>query len=128
MNDDMREPLSLMDVETKILDLVDLLERATHSQRQRWEADGEADAEYDIAFAQAFLLAKEGALPGQIKGDSDLTAKQRATTVCADKLRERNATHALLESAREAARNYRAALESLRSINANVRHLTVDGA
>lgn len=124
----MREPLALMDVESKMLELIALLERATHSQRQRWEADGQADAEYDIAFGQAFLLAKEGALPGQSKGDSDMTAKQRATVVCADKLRERNATHALLESAREAARNYRTAIEALRSLNANARALTVEGA
>lgn len=123
----MTEPISLMHVEAKILELIEHLESATHAQRKRWEHDAAADTAYDVAFAQAFLLAKEGELPGQTKGDSDQTAKQRATTVCADKLRERNASHALLESAREAARNYRAALDALRSINANVRSLTVDG-
>lgn len=121
----MDEPISLAHVEQKILELTDLLERCTHAQRDRWEADGEADAEYDIAFAQAFLQAKEGVLAGQEKPDSDQTAKHRATLLCADKLRTRNSTHALLESAREAARNYRAALDGLRSINTNVRSLTV---
>lgn len=118
------EPLGLAQVERKILEFVDLLEQATHAQRKRWEEHGEADAAYDIAFAQAFLLAKEGALPGQEKGDSDLTAKQRAIVVCADALRHRNTTHAVLESAREAARNYRQQLDALRSICANVRSLT----
>lgn len=120
----MDEPLTLAAVESKILELTDLLELATNKQRERWEADAETDAAYDIAFAQAFLQAKEGALPGQTKGDSDQTAKQRATTVVADKLTDRNIAHAHLESAREAARNYRAALDALRSINANARALT----
>lgn len=120
----MTEILGLAQVEHKILELIDLLERCTHAQKGRWEQDAQADAEYDIAFAQAFLQAKEGALPGQEKGDSDLTAKQRATLVTGDLLTRRNAAHALLESAREAGRNYRAALEGLRSINTNVRELT----
>lgn len=121
----MSEPLGLAQVEAKILELVDLLERCTHAQKNRWEADGAADHAYDVAFAQAFLLAKEGALPGQEKGDSDTTAKYRATVVTADLLSARNTAHALLESAREAARNFRAGLEGLRSINTNVRSLTV---
>lgn len=121
----MTEPLGLAQVEAKILELTDLLERCTHAQRERWEAEAAADAKYDIAFAQAFLQAKEGALPGQEKPDSDMTAKQRATVVTATLLSERNSAHALLESAREAARNYRAAMDGLRSINSNVRSLTV---
>lgn len=118
-------PIALADVEAKILEMVDLLERATHAQRDRWEADAAADHAYDVAFAQAFLQAKEGVLPGQEKPDSDGTAKMRATVLTADLLSARNAAHALLESAREAARNYRAALDGLRSINTNVRELTV---
>ena len=120
----MSEPLGLAQVEAKILELVDLLEHCTHAQRERWEADAEADRAYDVAFAQAFLQAKEGVLPGQEKPDSDQTAKHRATVLTADLLSERNAAHALLESAREAGRNYLAALDGLRSINTNVRELT----
>jgi hypothetical protein len=45
--------------------------------------------------------------------------------VCEVELTRRNAAHAVLESAREAARNYRASLDGLRSINTNVRSLTV---
>jgi hypothetical protein len=118
------EPMGLAQVEAKIVELVRLLEQCTLAQRERWEADGAADAAYDIAFAQAYLQAKEGALPGQEKGDSDLTAKHRATLVCSEALSRKNSAHALLESAREAARNYRAALDGLRSINTNVRELT----
>lgn len=119
------EPLGLHQVEQKILEISDLLDKSTLAQKKRWEADAAADTAYDIAFARAFLLAKEGALPGQEKPDSDLTAKQRATVVCQRELTERNAAKALLESAREASRNYRSALDGLRSINANVRELTV---
>lgn len=116
--------MGLAQVEAKILELIDLLERCTHAQRGRWEEHGQADAAFDIAFAQAFLQAKEGVLPGQEKGDSDNTAKQRATLLTAEQLTRRNAAHALLESAREAGRNYRAALDGLRSINTNTRELT----
>jgi hypothetical protein len=118
------EVMGLADVERKILELIDLLERCTHAQRGRWEENAQADAAFDVAFAQAFLQAKEGVLPGQEKPDSDMTAKQRATLLTAQELTRRNAAHALLESAREAGRNYRAALEGLRSINTNVRELT----
>jgi hypothetical protein len=120
----MTEPIALAQVEERILDLTRLLEACTQAQKARWEADAAADAAYDIAFAQAFLQAKEGVLPGQEKADSDQTAKMRATVLTSSLLSERNSAHALLESAREAARNYRAALDGLRSINANVRELT----
>lgn len=119
------EPIGLAQVEQKILEAVSALEKATLLQKKRWEEDAAADAAYDLAFARAYLLAKEGQLPGQDKGDSDQTAKQRATVVCEVELTQRNAAHAVLESAREAARNYRASLEGLRSINSNVRQLTV---
>lgn len=123
---DLIEPIGLARIEQKILEAVEALEKATSLQKKRWEEAAAADTAYDIAFAQAFLLAKEGRIAGQDKADSDMTAKQRATAVCEVELTKKNATHAVLESAREAARNYRAALDGLRSINTNVRSLTVD--
>lgn len=99
------EPLGLAQVEQKILELVDLLEKSTQAQKKRWEADAQADHAYDVEFAKAFLKAKVGALPGQTKGDSDMTAKHRATVATDKRLSERNTAHALLESAREAARH-----------------------
>lgn len=119
------EPIALAQVEQKILEISDLLEQSTHAQKKRWETAAAADTSFDVAFAKAFLLAKEGAHEGQVKADSDLTAKQRATVLCEKELTAKNVAHALLESAREAARNYRAALDGLRSINSNVRELTV---
>lgn len=121
------EPIGLAQVEQKILEAVAALEKATLLQKKRWEEASATDTAYDIAFAQAFLLAKEGRIAGQDKPDSDMTAKQRATVVCEVELTKRNAAHAVLESAREAARNYRASLDGLRSINTNVRSLTVEG-
>lgn len=123
---DLMEPIGLAHIEQKILEAVEALEKATLLQKKRWEEAAAADTAYDIAFAQAFLLAKEGRIAGQEKADSDMTAKQRATAVCENELTQKNATHAVLESAREAARNYRASLDGLRSINTNVRSLTVD--
>lgn len=119
------EPIGLAQVEAKILEISGLLEQSTLAQKKRWEAAAAADTAFDVAFGKAFLLAKEGRHDGQVKPDSDLTAKQRATVLCESTLTEKNVAHALLESAREAARNYRAALDGLRSINSNVRELTV---
>lgn len=121
---DMTQPIALAQVEERILELTRLLESSTLAQKRRWEEESAADTAFDIAFAQTFLQAKEGVLPGQQKPDSDLTAKQRATVLCAEQLTRRNIAHALLESAREASRNYRSALDGLRSINSNVRELT----
>lgn len=121
------EPIALAQVEERILELTRLLESSTLAQKRRWEEDAAANTAHDIAFAQAFLQAKEGVLPGQEKPDSDMTAKHRATVLCAEQVTRRNIAHALLESAREASRNYRSALDGLRSINANVRSLTAEG-
>lgn len=123
----MSEPLALADVEARIMDLDRLLEAATHAQRQRFCEAADADTAYDVAYSQAFLLAKEGKLAGQESRASDLAAKAHAIVVCADKLTQRNITAALLESAREAARNARAQLEAMRTLAATARALTIGG-
>lgn len=114
----MSQVVGLAEVESEIRRLSELLEKCTHAIRQRAEAAATADTTYDIAYSKAFLLAKED-------GRSDQASKAQATVLCANELTLRNATQALYESAREAARNYRAQLDALRSINTNTRALTV---
>jgi hypothetical protein len=117
----MAEVVGLAQVESELMRLSGMLEKATHAIRQRAEAAADADTTYDIAFSKAFLLAKEDGL-------TDPSCKAQALVLCANELTLRNATQALYESAREAARNYRCQLDALRSINSNVRALTVAGA
>lgn len=112
---------SLAHVESELIRLSAQLEKVTHAIRQRAQDAAEADTAYDIAHSKALLLAKEDKL-------TDAAAKARAIVLCADELTMKNATQALYESAREAARNYRAQLDALRSINSNIRSLTVAGA
>lgn len=114
----MTEVVGLAQVEAELLRLSGMLEKATHAIRERAISAAEADTAFDIAFSKAFLLAKED-------GKSDQAAKAQATVLCAEQLTLRNATKAVYESARSAAGNYRAQLDALRSINSNVRSLTV---
>lgn len=114
----MTEVVGLAQVESELLRLSGMLEKATHAIRERATAAAEADTDYDIAYSKAFLLAKED-------GKSDQAAKARAIVLCSKELTLRNASQAVYESAREAARNYRAQLDALRSINTNTRALTV---
>lgn len=114
----MSATVGLAEVEAELVRISAVLEKCTHAIRQRAEAAAEADTNYDIAYSQKFLLAKE-------EGKSDAASKAQATVLCAKELTQRNATQALYESAREASRNYRAQLDALRSINTNTRALTV---
>lgn len=111
-------PLSQADVESEIFRLSALCEKATQEVRRRGEAAANARTEYKIAFAQARLKAT-----GKTVGERE----DRATVETANLLREHELTQALFESAREAGRNYRAQLEGLRSINANLRPLVSGG-
>lgn len=117
--------VGLAEIESEIRRLVAKLEKVTQAVRERGEAAAVADTAYDIAYSQAFLLAKEGKLAGQESRASDLAAKAHAVVVAQRELTERNITQAVYESAREAARNIRSQLDALRSINTNTRALTV---
>lgn len=119
----MTEPITQAEVEGNIMRLSSLCERATKAVKDRGEAAAEADTAYDLCFAQAFLLAKESG--GDGVRVSDEMAKAHARLACAGELTQRNATGAVLDAAKEAGRNYRAQLDALRSINANLRPLVV---
>lgn len=105
--------LSQADVEEEILRIAALAERCTHEIAKRARAAAQADADYKIANAKAFLVA-EGPVAER---------EARALTDCADLYRERRMTEAVLLAAQEAGRNYRSQLEALRSICANLRSL-----
>lgn len=108
------EPLSQMQVEAEIMRLCGLAERVTTELATRARDAAEADAEYKRVYARAFLVS-EG------KTVSDREAE--ATIATGDAYARRRSTEALLHAASEAGRNYRAQLEALRSVNANLRPL-----
>lgn len=109
----MTEPLAQVEVESEIMRLSRLAEEVTQKLSQRARAAAEADATYKVAHAKALLLA-DG--PQYVR-DAEATVKTES------EYRERRATEALLLAAQEAGRNYRAQLDALRSINANLRAL-----
>lgn len=114
----MIEPVSQAHIESEILRFSQLLESAVQAGKRRGEEAAMADTNFDIAYSKAFLLAKEDKL-------SDQAAKARAIVLSADLLSLRNATETLYDSSKEAGRNYRAILDGLRTINANLRPLVV---
>jgi len=109
----MTEPLPQVDIEAEIMRLSSMAEKVTHELAKRARAAAEADVDYKVAHAKALLMA-EG--PQYVR-DAE------ATVECEAELTEKRATEALLLAAQEAGRNYRAQLDSLRSINANHRAL-----
>lgn len=107
------EPLAQVDIEAEIVRLSGLCEKVTHELAQRARMSAEADAAFKREYAKAYLRSEAktaGARDAQavLATDEQYTAKRIA--------------EALLQSATEAGRNYRAQLDALRSINANIRH------
>lgn len=106
-------PLAQVDVESEIMRLGGLCEKATHEVAKRARAAAEADADFKVANAKAFLRA-----------DGPVAVREATALVeCEDQYRARKNAEAVLLAAQEAGRNYRAQLDALRSINANLRPL-----
>ncbi len=106
--------VSQVEIEENILRLSDLCEKATHEVRKRGEAKADARTEYAVEFAKARLRSERTTV-----GERE----DEATVATAQLLKHKEFTEALFESAKEAGRNYRAQLDALRSINANLRPL-----
>lgn len=114
----MPEPLSQVFIESEIVRLCALAEKVTTEIAQRARASAVADANYKKGHASAFLMAQ-----GKTVGDREAAAALETE----NEYLERKIAEALLFAAQEAGRNYRAQLEALRSLNANLRPL-VTGA
>lgn len=105
--------LAQADVEAEMVRLNELAEKVTHEITRRGTAAAEADAAYRLAYAEAYLLA-EGTV-GERDAQSVVATQQQ--------YRDRRIAEARLDGAKEAGRNYRAQLDTLRSINSNLRAL-----
>ncbi len=113
----MAEPLSQAQIEAEIMRISALCERVTTEIATRARAAAVADSDYKRAHAQAFLLAQ-----GKTVGDRESVTFME----CDKEYTEKGTTAALLLAAQEAGRNYRAQLDALRSINANLRPLVTN--
>jgi hypothetical protein len=105
--------LAQAEVEEEMTRLSALCEKVTHEITRRGVAAAEADAAYRLAYAEAYMTV-EGTV-----GERDA----QAVVATQAQYRDRRIAEARLEGAKEAGRNYRAQLETLRSINANLRPL-----
>ena len=105
--------LSQETVESEIARLSELAEKALTKMAHRAIDAAHADATYKCEFAKA-LLETEGTVAER---------EAQATVATQEKYREYRITEARFKAAQEAGRTYRAQLEALRSINANLRAL-----
>jgi hypothetical protein len=105
--------MAQLDIEAEILRLNALAEKVTQELSKRARAAAKADADYQRAYYTEFL---------QASGAMDLR-KAIAKNATADLYEAWKIAEALLESAKEAGRNYREQLQSVRSVNANHRAL-----
>lgn len=109
-------PVTQHMIESEILRLCGLAEKATTELGKRARVAAVKDAAYKKAHAVAFLKA-EGTV-----GEREAHAALDSDTEYA----ERRAAEAVLLAAQEAGRNYRAQLDALRSLNSNLRALVTN--
>ncbi|MGD9798879.1 MAG: hypothetical protein AB7H43_14490 [Acidimicrobiia bacterium] len=102
------------DIEDELIRLSKLLDQATRKILKRALASARADSLYKREYSKALLLV-EG------KNAEEREAKALTTPGIWELYDQRKIAEAVLQSATEAARNIRAQLEAMRSINTNQR-------
>lgn len=102
------------EVEHEIMRISGLCERVTTEIASRARAAAEADVAFKLGHARAFLRTDAKTVGAR---------EAEALLACENEYRDRKITEAVLLGAQEAGRNYRAQLDALRSINANMRSL-----
>ncbi len=112
------EPLNPVGVEADIRRLSDALEEINGQFPQACRAKALAEARYKHAWASSLLMAQ-----GKTVGDREAVAALETST----EFEARLVTEAEVDAIKEVSRNVRSQLDSLRSINANTRHLLERG-
>lgn len=100
-----------VDVEAEILRLSNLAEKVTTLLAKRATESAEKDAAYRNAHARAVLKSSGTVAEREAQAAIDTEVEYL----------DRKLAEAKLDAAKEAGRNYRAQLDALRSINANLR-------
>lgn len=100
-----------VDVEAEILRLSNLAEKVTTALAKRATESAEKDGAYRSAHAHAILRSKGTVAEREAQAAIDTEVQYL----------DRKLAEAKLDAAKEAGRNYRAQLDALRSINANLR-------
>jgi hypothetical protein len=96
-----------------------MAEKVTTELAHRAVADAEARTAYKVAEAKSRLLAKDDGGPRRTVQEIEAIAM----IATQDEYRTHAIAEARFKAAQEAGRNYRAQLDALRSINANLRAL-----
>jgi len=110
------EPIGQAQVEAELARLAEMAERVTHAMKDRALEHAKAEVAYRAAFARAVLAAE---------GPTVAEREAVATLASIEAYEARKLAEATMEAAKEAGRNYRAALDAWRSVNGNLRALVV---
>jgi hypothetical protein len=114
-----RRPLTQAEVESLILDTVDALDAATEDFADVSDEAANAEADYKMAMARTWL--------GVASSDRKMTTverQMRADVLTNETLRRYKVAEAKRAATREALLSYRARIDALRTVSANVRHVT----
>lgn len=115
LNDRRRtRPISQVEVENKILELVEKMEEATEDYAHLMEKASDAESHYKAEHAKAYLRAQ-----GAVK-----EREATADVACEDLLFQFKTAEALAKSRHQSLLTIRTALDGLRTIAANVRAQT----
>lgn len=109
----MSDPITPHEVESEIMRLNALLDRASVEMKNRGNARTDAKLKMDHGLARAVIDAQ---------GRSIEERKAKAHVACEALIDAYEVAEQAYKNARDAAHNIRAQLDALRSINANVRH------
>jgi hypothetical protein len=114
-----RRPLTQAEVESLILDTADRLEEVTTEFADISDQAANAEADYKLAMARTWL--------GVASSDRKMTTTERqmrADLLTNDALRRYKVAEAQRAATREALLSYRARIDALRTVSANVRAQT----
>jgi len=112
-------PLSQVEIEDRIQDVIEEMERATEEYETMSKDAAEAEADYKNRFARATLAV--------IEHSEKMTVGERearVTIMCKDEHKTYLVTQATRNSRREYLTTIRAHLDALRTLNASVRNQT----
>lgn len=114
--------LTQADIEKEIMRLSDALEEETYRYANVSDSAAEAEAEYKLVHARATIKVAD-----ENRGDRQVTVNERealAHSAASDQFRRSNVQAAAAKASREHLLSLRSRLDALRTLAANVRHLT----
>lgn len=118
-----RQPLTQGEIESMILDRIDMLEEATFAYRDALIDAVNADADYELARGRVMMGLANAMTPGG-KSLTVADRQARCDVMTTTEYRKAKLAEAVRNSLREAMLSHRTTIDALRTLSANVRAQT----